>query len=209
MLTPEDAQYLTEAVSGLASPLHTCLDKAHLIAHEHFDEHDMTGVGYTRGRTDLTRDHARRRLERLSADDDLGGWRVADTRSGRIHLHNTSLSMKILHGTPLGDTPAPGRNQARISYYRNPRLNLLGVEGSNLLAVWNVEAETGELTVRIVRPVQEWKYGRKPNVDLDFVLPRSAEDFGDWQFVPDDEDFTLPFDIDEDEGREGGGRSGA
>lgn len=206
MLTPDDAQFLTEAVAGVATPLHEGLDKGRLVAHEHFDKHGMKGTAYAKGRTDLTRDHARRHLEKLV---DLGGWKLVNGTSGRIHLYNGTLTLKVLHGAPFGSTPAPGHNQARISYYRNGRLNLLGVQGSNLLAVWTNDPASGELSIRIVRPINGWKYGGTPHVDLDFVMPRSAGDFGEWQFIPDDEGMPLPFIFDEEEQREEGGSSGA
>ena len=207
MLTPDEAQILTEAVATLAAPLHDGLDKGRLLAHEHYDKHGMTGIGYTKGRTDLTRDHARRHLEQLKPLQ-LGGWTLNQRRSGRIHLANDTLSLRVLHGTPLDTTPAPGKNQARISYYRNPRATLFGVQASNLLAVWTNHPQTSELSIRIVRPIEKWKYGHAPVVDLDFVLPRTSEDFGDWEFVPDDKGLNLPFIFDEDE-REEGESSGA
>jgi hypothetical protein len=207
MVTPEEAQFLTEAVAALAAPLHDGLDKGRLIAHEHYDKHDMTGTGYTKGRTDLTRDHARRYLERLKPLH-LSGWTLNQRRSGRIHLTNETLTLRVLHGTPLDTAPAPGKNQARISYYRNPQATLLGVQASNLLAVWTNHPSTGELSIRIVRPIEAWKHGHAPIVDLDFVLPRSSEDFGKWEFVSDDRGLNLPFIFDEDE-REEGESSGA
>lgn len=199
MLTPDDAQLLTEAVTGLAAPLHDGLAKGQLLSHEYFDKHGMTGPAHTRGRTDLAREHARHYLYNLG---DLGGWKIANSASGRIHLWNDLLTCKVLHGSPFDNNPAPGTNRARISYYRNPRLDLLGAKASNLLAVWLTDPKTGELTIRIVRPIGNWKYRRNPKVDLDFVLPRSAEDFGEWQFVPDDEGLSLPFVFDEDDQRE-------
>jgi hypothetical protein len=200
MLTPADAQYITEATTDLAVPLHDALDKGRLVAHEHYDKHKMNGHGYTKGRTDLTRDHARR----LLSSEDLGGWELRKTVSGRILLANGLMLIRVLHGAPFADTPPPGRNQARVSYYRNPTLDLFGVESSRLLAVWTNDTKTGELSIRIVRPVGAWSLGRNAKTDIDFTLPRSAEDLTKIEFIPNDEDFVLPFELDSDERREEG-----
>lgn len=206
MLTPDDAQFITDAVSSLALPLHEGLDKGREVAHGHYDLHEMTGSGYTKGRTDLTRDHARRYLEEL---DDLGGWKINRTASGRILLNSGLMLVKVLHGSPNGEVPAPGRNKARLRYYSNPAsVDLFGVESSRLLAVWVTDTETGEITVRIVRPVGVWKIGRPIKADLDFILPRDADDFSKLEFVPDSDDLELPFFIDEDDDKREEGESG-
>jgi hypothetical protein len=204
MLTPEDAQYLTEAVAGLAAPLYEALESGRTTAHDHYDNHEMKGIGYTKGRTDLTRDHARKHLEMAV---DLGGWALPPKgRSGRLGLYKDALTLKVLHGVPMTKAPSPGRNQARISYWQNPRVTLYGVEASNLLAVWSHDT-SGTLSVRIVRPLTDWKYGQAPVVDLDFLMPRTAEDFGTWEFTPDDKGLNLPFTFDEES--EEGESSGA
>jgi hypothetical protein len=201
MLTPEDARFITEATADLSAPLYESLDKGRELANEHYDKHGMEGNGYTKGRTDLTRDHARRHLEQL---DDLGGWTLMGTRSGRILLANGLMLVRILHGSPLINTPPPGRNQARVSYYRNPTLDLFGVESSRLLAVWSTDPQSGDVSIRIVRPAGAWKLGRNTKTDIDFTLPRDVQDIANLEFRPDDEDFTLPFEFDEDERREEG-----
>ncbi|MBM9619809.1 hypothetical protein ACFU9F_20245 [Streptomyces zhihengii] len=212
MLTPEDASYITAATEGLAEPLYAALDLGYTAAHGHYDETGMVGEGYSKGRTDLTRDHARRRLEELhSGRADLGGWRPLSVASGRLHLAHGTMTLRLLHATPFDLIPAPGRNKARISYYRNRTVDLFGVEVSNLLAVWLSPAETGgEISVRIVRPIGEWKPGRPPKFDLDFELPRHTETFtgAEWEFVPDEGGIALPFDFDDDLREEGEG-SGA
>jgi hypothetical protein len=201
MLTPEDAQFIAAATVDLARPLYEGLDKGRLLAHEHYDEHGMNGSGYTKGRTDLTRDHARRQLETVGG---LGEWKLGKQQSGRILLSNGLMLIRVLHGAPFpGDTPPPGRNQARVSYYQNPTIDLFGVESSRLLAVWTAD-ESGELSIRIVRPVGSWKFGRNAKTDIDFILPREVEDFTSLEFIPNDDDFTLPFEFDEDERHEEG-----
>ncbi|MFE7129512.1 hypothetical protein ACFVIM_01485 [Streptomyces sp. NPDC057638] len=206
MLTHEDAAFITTSVEGLAAPLYAGLDQGYNNAHGHYDDHGMTGTGYTKGRTDLTRDHARRHLEQQRH---LGGWELANSLSGRILLRNEMLTLRVLHATPFDLVPAPGRNRARISYYANPATDLFGVQASNLLAVWLSPPEPGgEISVRIVRPISEWKLGRTPKFDLDFELPRETETFEGWEFFPDDRGIALPFDFDEEQREEGEG-SGA
>ncbi|MCX5215876.1 hypothetical protein OG689_42795 [Kitasatospora sp. NBC_00240] len=206
MLTPEDGAFITLAVEGLAAPLLAGLDQGYTNAHRHYDEHEMTGQGYTKGRTDLTRDHTRKHLD---AAKDLGGWKLANSRSGRILLRNQMLTIRVLHAAPFDLVPAPGRNKARISYYSNPAIDLFGVQSSNLLAVWlSPEEEGGQISVRIVRPIGDWKPGRPAKFDLDFELPRDTESFTGWEFVPDDNGIMLPFEFDEDQREEGEG-SGA
>lgn len=206
MLTPEDAAYLAAAVEDLAAPLYESFDNGYTDAHRHYDQHGMVGTGYTKGRTDLARDHARRRLEEL---DYLGGWRVAKRKSGRLHLHKETLSLHVLHAAPIDMIPAPGRNKARISYFRNPTIDLFGVQSSNLLAVWlDPPDEGGQISIRVVRPIGFWKPGRPPKFDFDLELPRDTQSFDDWEFVADESGLTLPFEFDEDF-REEGGTSGA
>jgi hypothetical protein len=202
MLTPVDAQFLTEATASLASHLYASLDKGRLLAHEHYDQHEMNTNAYTKGRTDLTRDHARRHLE--LAKEELGPWKLSKASSGRLHLVNNLLVVRVLHGLPFAETPAPGRNKARVSYYLNPPANLFGVESSRLLAVWSVDEKSGETVIRIVRPTGTWKHGHTAQTDIDFVLPRLAEDFTKFEFIPDDKDFTLPFEFDNEDLREEG-----
>lgn len=201
MLTHEEAQFLTQAVVGLGQPLHTALEAARKTANEHYDEHVMTGQPYSKGRTDLTRDHARKNLE--DPEVDLQGWRVPKRGSGRLTLYRDALSLKVLHGTPVEDIPAPGRNQARIRYYRNHTATLLGAEASSLLAIWTYDAKADQISIRVVRPVGTWSYRHRPVTDFDIPLPRKAEEFEHLVFIPNDQNMPLPFDLDEDTREEG------
>ncbi|MCA6095929.1 hypothetical protein LE181_27675 [Streptomyces sp. SCA3-4] len=210
MLTPEDASYITRATEGLSSPLYEALDSGYIAAHGHYNDSGMIGNGYTKGRTDLVRDHIRRFIECRYADGlDLGGWEPVQTSSGRLHLRRGTMTLRVLHATPYEVVPAPGRNKARITYYENRTLELFGVEVSNLIAVWlSPPGEGGEISVRIVRPIGEWKPGRSAKFDLYYELPRNTESFADWEFIPDDKGIALPFEFDEDVREEGEG-SGA
>ncbi|WUR81350.1 hypothetical protein OG967_22360 [Streptomyces phaeochromogenes] len=210
MLTPEDASFITTATENLATPLYEALDHGYTAAHSHYDDSGMTGEGFSKGRTDLARDHARRFIEhRYGESLELGGWEPIKNASGRLHLRNGMMTLRLLHATPYDMIPAPGRNKARISYYYNRTVDLFGVQASNLLAVWlSPPEEGGEISVRIVRPIGEWKPGRPPKFDLDFELPRNTESFTDWEFIPDDKGLALPFEFEEDQREEGEG-SGA
>jgi hypothetical protein len=75
----------------------------------------------------------------------FGGWEPINGSSGRLHLRNGMLTLRILHATPYDLIPAPGRNKARISYYSNRAVDLFGVEASNLLAVWLSRRGWGDL----------------------------------------------------------------
>jgi hypothetical protein len=206
MLTPDDGAFLTAAVEDLSAPLYKGLDEGYTTAHTHFDGHGMTGLGYAKGRTDLARDHAKRLLE---GEADLGGWKVSEIPSGRLHLCKEHLTMRVLHASPVDIVPAPGRNRARISYFENRTIDLFGVEASNLLAVWlSPPGEGGQISIRIVRPIGEWKPGRRPKFDFDIELPRDVGTFEGWEFSADESGIILPFEFDEDL-REEGGPSGA
>lgn len=201
MLTPDEAQFLTDAVVALGKPLHEALAEARRAANKHYDEHSMTGEGYTKGRTDLTRDHARKLLE--APGNDLGGWRIPKGKSGRLTLCRDALSLKVLHVVPMEGVPAPGRNQARVRYYNNHEATLYGAEASSLLAVWTYNSKVDQVIIRIVRPSGTWKYQHSPVTDFDIPLPRKAEDFTGLVFTPNDQDIPLPFVFDDENTEEG------
>jgi len=101
-------------------------------------------------------------------------------------------------------TPPPGPNLARIAYYSNHNANLFGVRASDLTALWQVDNEA--TTIRIVRPIGKWRYGAHENVDVDFYLPRPPTSLADLEFRPtDDLGLTLPFEDEDEEGKNGTG----
>lgn len=202
MFTLGDAQYLADSVKDLGV-LYESFAHGRELANAHFDEHGMRGPAYNKGRTDLTREHARKHL----SGRDIGPWKLL-TGGGCIHLHNDMLKLKVLHAHPIGATPPPGRNKARMSFYRNADLNLFGAAASSLVAVWMVDAQ-GEIIIRIVRPVGTWKAGASEKTDIDFVLPRTVEDFANLEFVPDDGALELDFEFDENDLGEEGETGGA
>ncbi|WP_066954349.1 hypothetical protein [Streptomyces lushanensis] len=203
MLRPEDARFITEAITPLAAPLHESLEEGRQNANDHYDRHKMAERCFLKGRTDLTRDHALARLLKL----DLAGWTPSRRGSGRILLSRNAMSIRLLHRSPFGDTvPPPGNNRARINYYRNPTPDLIGVEASQLLAVWDVDRK-GEVVIRIVRPTKSFRAGAVSTSDYDMLLPRSAEDLSKLTFESSDEEIDLGFlfkdDEEQEEGEEG------
>jgi hypothetical protein len=98
--------------------------------------------------------------------------------------------------------PPPGRNRARISYYRNPKLNLFGAAGSNLVGVWAFDPDLEEIAIRIVRPLSEWRIGQYEQIDVDFFLPRQGTALDTMEFIPSDEGMSLPVLEELEEGEE-------
>lgn len=191
MATDADTEFLIDALSGLCGPLHEDLEHAWESADSHFVDHEMTTTEYQTGQAHLARFHLRRLL---ACRDQLGAWELAPLRpNGQILLHHGLTSLRILReGDQISPIPPPGPNRARIHYYRNPDLNLFGVEASNLLGLWNISPATSEASVRIVRTTGHWKYARPARIDLDFVLPREAARLAELEFNPTDAGIALP-----------------
>lgn len=169
MLTPEDASFITTATENLATPLYEALDHGYTAAHSHYDDSGMTGEGFSKGRTDLARDHARRFIEhRYGESLELGGWEPIKNASGRLHLRNGMMTLRLLHATPYDMIPAPGRNKARISYYYNRTVDLFGVQASNLLAVWLSPPRRAERSpyVSFVRSVSGSRVDRRSSTSI-------------------------------------------
>ncbi|MEU0338264.1 hypothetical protein ABZ092_04545 [Streptomyces bobili] len=200
MLRPEDARFITEAIAPLAVPLHEALEEGRQNANDHYDRHKMKDQRFLKGRTDLTRDHTLAHLLK----QDLAGWAPPRKGSGRILLSRNAMSIRLLHRSPFGDSvPPPGKNRARINFYRNPAPDLIGVEASQLLAVWDVD-KNGEVIIRVVRPTKSFRAGAVSTSDYDLLLPRSAEDLSKLEFVSSDEEINLGFLFEDDEEQEEG-----
>lgn len=210
MSPASDRDYLVKALTPLCEPLHRNLLVAHDLADGHFREHDMTGPQYAAARSHLTRSHARRLLHQDTLK--LGGWIVPATRSNtKLTIVQGTLSLRLLRPDPGGEIPHPGNNQKRIEYYRNNDLNLLGVAGSSLLGMWEIDEKAHKVGIRIVRPVGAWKYGKHARVDVDFYLPTSSETLASLEFRPEeDNELMLPSELDVDlaEGEDDGGPQG-
>lgn len=198
MATHLDQKFIVDAVGPLCTPLHDALERSRSIAEAHFAEHGISDPEDACGVTHLTRFHLRSALRK----EKLGGWGVVpDRMNGQVLLRNALLKLRILHEWPKDGIPAPGSNEARINYYRNPDVGLLGVEASQLVGVWGI-AENGKIDIRIVRTVGKWKTGQAARVDIDFPLSRTWDELADLEFkpTPDNIDVILPIDRDEEEG---------
>lgn len=188
MATDDDLSHIRDALGPLCGPLQESVETAAEVADAHFVEWGMTDDVYQRERTDLTRGHIRRIL----SGTDLGDWEVATERkNGQVLLRRKLLRVKLLHIAPEHAVPPPGSNGARIAYYRNPNMCLFGVEASNLLALWNVDLESGAASIRVVRPIGVWRFAQAHKADIDFFLPHAYEDLMNLQFTPDDSAFDL------------------
>ena len=204
MATPEDWAIIKEAVGPLCGPLYRCADRAHELADDHFIQHGMYDTEHPGGRAHLARHHLRNELKK---EKSLGDWKITRPRpNGEVTLRLSTMALRMLRPGPTFfesfPPPPPGRNHARISYYRNPALNLFGAAGSNLIGIWAFDPDVEEVAIRIVRPVRTWRIGQYEQVDIDFPLPRRSEALGTMEFVPSDEGISLPIFEDPEEGEE-------
>lgn len=204
MATQEDWTIIKDALSPLCEPLYRCADRSHELADDHFIQHGMHDAEHPGGRAHLARHHLRNELKR---EKDLGGWKVSRPRpNGEVTLRLSTMKLRMLRPGPrvveTFPSPSPGRNRARIYYYRNPELNLFGAEGSNLIGIWAFDPEVEEVAIRIVRPVRDWRFGQYEQVDINFWLPRLGKALDGMEFVPSDEGIALPLFEDLEEGEE-------
>jgi hypothetical protein len=75
------------------------------------------------------------------------------------------------------------------------------------LIVWRIYGAASTPSFRVLRPIGNWKWGTRAQIDLDLVLPESAADLEDLEFEPTDEDLDLELPR-EDEGEGGGDDAG-
>ncbi|HUZ10087.1 MAG TPA: hypothetical protein VMU76_07965 [Acidimicrobiales bacterium] len=209
MSDPADKDVLIEVMSPLVTGLYASLDRALELAQQHFVEFDMTGTEYQPATHHLARAHNRRLLLAASEEGGMGAWKVAKPKPNlQVLLHNEVLELRLLR--PVGqEVPPPGPNPARQAYYTNIHDNLLGIRGSRLLGLWAIDQKTGEVSIRVVRPIGTWKWRANAKLDIDFVLPRGVDTLESLEFIPteDLEQGFLPFEADEDE-QGGGGDAG-
>jgi hypothetical protein len=98
-----------------------------------FLELELPDDDHKGGRAHLARHVLRRELRRTT---DLDGWYLPPgcTPNSELKLCRDTMTLKILRpGLRRGSVPHPGPNRARMYYYRNPKLNLYGADGSNLI----------------------------------------------------------------------------
>ena len=153
---------------------------------------------YRTTRVHMTRGVARHRLSKSS---DLDGWNISDHAGPNtpIHLYKGVESIRLLHTPNAIAVPAPGTNLARRFYYSNTALD--GLEDSSSLFVqhkylllWREGFTTGEIALRLVRPIGVWDFGKPAKWDISMNLGGADEDFADYYFEPaeDDEEVPLP-----------------
>ncbi|WP_146072742.1 hypothetical protein [Cryobacterium sp. Y62] len=169
---------------------------------------DLPAHPYGTARTHLTRARARRRLESAT---DLEGWTLSHSSGPNtpIHLHKGESSVRVLHTWDEKVVPSSGKNRARRAFYCNtPFENLGGQEvlfaQEKYLILWRVDVQ-GQLNLRLIHPVGDWKYGSIAKYDLAIDLIADADEYSKLVFVAADDDdaneFRLP---NEQEGEEVG-----
>ncbi|WP_043255455.1 hypothetical protein [Streptomyces sp. Tu6071] len=209
---------IKQAMTDLCEPLYDCFARAgvakiHFCPDESERDHvpDFSGRDYRWLRTHYVRAHVHHELSKRNVDP----WRLSGNhrRNGELWLTDGELRARVLHG-PSGDIPAAGRNLARRAFYRNVPLDprqmrfglqepIFGPMNDRLLILWDLDAANREPTLRVVRPIGPSLYGRSVPVDVDFVLPTTAEELGSMEFFPSDEDINLNI-PNEEEGNEFG-----
>lgn len=195
MATPEDWMIIKDALSPLCEPLYRCADRSQELAELHFIQHQMHDDEHPGGRAHLARHHLRNELKKEKKN--LGDWRIGAPRpNGELTLSLRAMRLRMLRPGPkvveTFPSPPPGRNRARIYYYRNPLLSLYGAAASNLVGIWAFDPEIEEVAIRIVRPVSIWRFGQYEQVDINFWLPRLGAHLSKMEFVPSDEGIVLP-----------------
>ena len=204
MATPEDWAIIRDALSPLCEPLYRCADRSQELADDHFIQHGMHDTEHPGGRAHLARHHLRHELKK---ENNLSGWKIGCPRpNGEVTLSLSTMNLRMLRpGPKLFDafpSPSPGRNRARVLYYKNPKLNLFGASGSNLVGVWAIDPDLEEIAIRVVRPIRAWRFGQDEQIDIDFFLPRQGTALDTMEFIPSDEGMFLPMLEDLEEGEE-------
>lgn len=183
----DEVERVRAAVADLCEPLHDVFAWAGQRKDEALPE--LAHPIYAWHGTHTIRALAHHRLRRMN----LGTWTVAGNhaRNGALWLTDGDYSIRVLHALKNNDVPPPGSNRARIAYYYNPPLplpdKLIGSPNDKLIMLWWLDPETGAPSFRVVRPIGQWRFGRKAKIDLDFPLPETAVDLRDLRFVPAEE----------------------
>jgi hypothetical protein len=194
-------EIVRHALEPLCGELHQTMTACAITSSETRTRLELSESTYSSLGADLTRALTYRDL---SARDDLDGWNVEGNhrRRGQLMLRRDMMMLRFLHDKLLKVPPA-GRNAARRAYYSSAaRAQTEGFEheASMLLAVWHVLEATGEVEIRVVRPIDpnaRWG-GRETDVDLDFLLPDTREDLAGLTFEQRDEGLTFDFPEEED-----------
>ncbi|MFF1340764.1 hypothetical protein ACFVYT_23110 [Streptomyces sp. NPDC058290] len=197
----DEVERVRSALADLCEPLHDAFVWAGQRRAEALPE--LSGREYNWHRTHSIRALAHHRLRKSG----LGVWALSGkhSRNGELWVTDSDYSMRVLHALHDRDVPPPGPNRARRAFYHNPPLPLQekldGPAFDKLIALWRLDAASGAVSFRIVRPIGKWSFGGKAKTDLDFILPETAVDMRSLHFEPADEgldEVRLP---EEEEGR--------
>lgn len=190
---------IVEALGPLCEPLYDALTEARTRArtrHPEFVEDPALGSVLTHVARGLALHALRLR--------DLGPWTLVPQNNAGIALSHGSYAVRVLHQLPDLSAPPPGRNRVRRRYYANETLDpTMFPVSDKLLALWGDDREGG-LNIRIVRPIGAWSFGARHKVDLDFVLPSTAEDLDSLIYDTTDQDIVVT--IPREEGASSGER---
>lgn len=202
-------EHIRSLVSPLCEPLHEAFEWSADQAHRRRGD-ELAHDRYNWLGTHLTRAFAHRRLV-IASDLAASGWKVTGNhgRNGELWLARGMTTLRVLHTNSARDVPRAGHNGARRAYYRNvplfdvPGQGVLDFEDcSRLLALWRVtNPATFEISIRVVRTLDEGTPGRRSELDFDLMLPRTADDMTDLEWFPsDDLGIDLPGDDENEEG---------
>lgn len=203
---------LLSIVADLCEPLHRAFEYGVEQSAESRRLTRQTDRDYDWLGTHQARAGARQHL----LDERVGDWKLVGnhSRNGELWLANGFTTLRMLHTLSSEHVPAPGPNRARRAYYCNDPLpgmeaehQLALMDRSKLLGLWRVtDWKTFQVGIRVVRTVGTWKYRARARTDLDVLLPRLVDDFGDLEWVPNDAgmELDIPARDDMEEGEEDG-----
>ncbi|GAB3474099.1 hypothetical protein [Amycolatopsis cihanbeyliensis] len=199
------------AMLGLCEPMHDAFTYAEqrrrVLMAELDDESDYGWYA-----THTVRAFAYHRLRQLR--DDLGGWALSGNhaQNGALWLTDGSYRVRMLHSPNGGVVPPPGSNEARRAFYCNPPLTgmitLFGDPNDRLLVLWRIDPKSAAPVFRVVRTIEEWKWGSHHQADLDFQLPATADELAHLAFEPTDEGLGLDLPLEEEGDLNAGGFTG-
>ncbi len=210
----EHVERIRTALSDLCEPLHDTFAWAEQTRRARLPEL-IDSEFYGWHATHTIRALAHHKLREVKPGT-LGPWRLTGRHSqnGALWLTDSNYRVQLLHAHVDDHIPPPGTNAARQAYYNNPplpfQLPLGGEPNDRLLGIWRIDPVSAAPTFRIVRTIGRWKWGERAKVDLEFVLPETAEELTDLEFQPTDEglDLWMPEAEDEEGGDDAPGLSG-
>lgn len=204
----EEAQRVRDAMLPLCEPLHDVFTTAEAERRERLPMLDLPQYRWLH--THTIRGLAHFELSRKS----LGPWSLYGNhgRNGELWLTDNQYRIRILHGLNDEQVPPPGPNGERRAFFANIPLMHTGVlwgpPNDRLLVLWRIDPTTGAPGFRVVRTIGDWKFGSKEKTDLDFLLPKSADDLAALRFEPVDDGLELDLPAEEGGVEDAGGIPG-